>query len=144
MWDRTAVVDLAGTWDEYLASRPAKWRNNFRRQERKVCEQGHVGYLRYRPLGEAKGDGDPRWDLYDACEGLARRSWQGTSTTGTTLSHESIRPYLRETHAAAARVGALDLNLLLIGGPPAGLRLQLPLAGPRLRRACRLRRRPVA
>ena len=118
VWDRTAVVDLTGTWDEYLASRPAKWRNNFRRQERKVCGQGQVSHLRYRPLGEAEGDADPRWDLYDACEELARRSWQGTSTSGTTLSHESIRPYLRDAHAAAVRVGSLDLNLLLLDGCP--------------------------
>jgi CelD/BcsL family acetyltransferase involved in cellulose biosynthesis len=119
VWDRTAVVDLAGTWDDYLASRPAKWRNNFRRQERKAEEQGKVGYLRYRPLGEVQGDADPRWDLYDACEELARRSWQGTSTTGTTLSHESIRDYLREAHAAAARAGAVDLNLMMLDGRPA-------------------------
>ena len=153
VWDRTAVVDLAGTWDDYLASRPAKWRNNFRRQERKLQEQGQLGacekvgtgsesmceehrktasgevhvpivsqalsYLRYRPRGETRGEADPRWDLYDACEALAQRSWQGTSTTGTTLSHESIRAYLRETHAVAARAGAVDLNLLLLGGRPA-------------------------
>ena len=119
VWDRTAVVDLAGTWDEYLASRPAKWRNNYRRQERKVQEQGKVSYVRYRPLGETHGEADPRWDLYDTCETLARRSWQGTSTTGTTLSHESIRAYLREMHAVAARAGAVDLNLMLLGGRPA-------------------------
>jgi CelD/BcsL family acetyltransferase involved in cellulose biosynthesis len=119
VWDRTAVVDLAGTWDDYLASRPAKWRNNFRRQERKLHEHGQVSYLRYRPLGEAHGDADPRWDLYDACEELARRSWQGASTTGTTLSHESIRSYLREVHAAAVRAGAVDVNLMLLDGRPA-------------------------
>jgi len=119
VWDRTAVVDLAGTWDDYLASRSAKWRNNFRRQERKLQEQGEVRYLRYRPLGEAQGDADPRWDLYDACEELARRSWQGASTTGTTLSHDSIRDYLREAHAAAARAGAVDLNLMMLDGRPA-------------------------
>jgi CelD/BcsL family acetyltransferase involved in cellulose biosynthesis len=119
VWDRTAVVDLVGTWDQYLASRPAKWRTNLRRQERRVQSQGPVSYLRHRPLGETQGDGDPRWDLYDACEEIARRSWQGASTTGTTLSHESIRPYLREAHAAAARAGAVDLNLLLLDGRPA-------------------------
>ena len=85
----------------------------------KAPRQGHATYLRYRPAGAAHGDGDPRWDLYDACEGLARRSWQGDSTSGTTLCHESIRPYLREAHAAAARAGALDLNLLLLDGRPA-------------------------
>jgi hypothetical protein len=118
VWDRTAVVDLEGRWDDYLASRPAKWRNNYRRQERRVQEQGCVSYLRYRPAGAAHGDSDPRWDLYDACEELARRSWQGASTTGTTLSHELIRPYLREAHVAAVRAGAVDMNLLLVDGRP--------------------------
>jgi CelD/BcsL family acetyltransferase involved in cellulose biosynthesis len=119
VWDRAAVVDLGGTWDDYVASRPAKWRNNYRRLERRVQEQGQLDYFRYRPAGLAHGDCDPRWDLYDACEELARRSWQGDSTTGTTLSHESIRPYLREVHASAARAGAVDLNLLLLNGRPA-------------------------
>ncbi len=118
VWDRTAVVDLGGTWDEYLASRDAKWRSNFRRQERKLTEHAAATHLRYRPAGAAHGDGDPRWDLYDACEELARRSWQGDSDTGTTLCHESIRPFLREAHAAAARAGAVDLNLLFLDGRP--------------------------
>jgi CelD/BcsL family acetyltransferase involved in cellulose biosynthesis len=117
--DRTALIRLEGlTWDEYLASRGTKWRNNFRRWERRAAELGELSLLRYRPLGELAGDGAPRWDLYDACLGLAERSWQGSSQTGTTLSHASVREFLRDMHAAAARAGGLDLNLLLAGGEP--------------------------
>ncbi len=76
-------------------------------------------YLRYRPEGSRYGDGDPRWDLYDACEAIARRSWQGAADDGTTLSHDCVREYLRDAHATAAAAGGLDLNLLLIGGRPA-------------------------
>ena len=75
-------------------------------------------YVRYRPLGRPHDDGSPRWDLYDACEELARRSWQGAATNGTTLSHETVRGFLRDVHEAAAAAGAVDLNLLLIDGAP--------------------------
>ncbi|MHB1038323.1 MAG: GNAT family N-acetyltransferase [Pirellulales bacterium] len=118
IWTQAAMVDLRGTWAEYWAGRNARWRANVRRDERRLAEQGALTLLRYRPGGAAVGDGDPRWDLYDACEQIAGRSWQGSSETGTTLSHASIREFLRETHAAAARVGGLDLNLLLWKGQP--------------------------
>jgi hypothetical protein len=74
--------------------------------------------VRYRPRGRPHDDGAPRWDLYDACEDLARRSWQGEARDGTTLSHESVRDFFRETHQAAAAAGAVDLNLLLVDGSP--------------------------
>ncbi len=118
IWNRTAVVDLTGTWDEYLARWPSKWRTDLRRSERRLNEQGELSYIRYRPQGEAQGEGDPRWDLYDACERIAQNSWQGSSATGTTLSHEMVRPFLRDVHAVAARLGALDLNLLQLDGKP--------------------------
>jgi len=62
-WDRTAVIDLNDTWDAYLANHSSKWRNNVRRWERKLAQRGTIRYLRYRPLGEAHGEADPRWDL---------------------------------------------------------------------------------
>jgi len=118
VWDRTAVVDLNEGWEAYLAQRPQKWRHNLRRLERRIAGRGQLDYVRYRPRGQSHGDADPRWDLYDTCEELARRSWQGSSTTGTTLCHDSVRAYLRETHQAGARLGAVDLNLLLLDGRP--------------------------
>jgi CelD/BcsL family acetyltransferase involved in cellulose biosynthesis len=118
VWDYTAVIDLNGGWGAYLAGRSSKWRSNLRRTERRLGRQGRVDYLRYRPRGQAHGEEDPRWDLYDLCEEIARRSWQGSSTSGTTLSHESVRQFLRSVHAVAARAGAVDLNLLLLDGRP--------------------------
>jgi CelD/BcsL family acetyltransferase involved in cellulose biosynthesis len=116
VWDRTAVVDLTGTWQSYWSQRGGKWLRRFRHAERILSDRGEVSYLRYRPLGQAHGDGSPRWDLYDACEQIALRSWQGAATDGTTLSHEAVRGFLREAHQAATAAGALDLNLLLIDG----------------------------
>ncbi|MCE5268662.1 MAG: GNAT family N-acetyltransferase, partial [Planctomycetaceae bacterium] len=117
VWERTAVVDFDGTWDAYWASRKGAWLRRFRHAERKLAERGKLDYVRYRPQA-SQDDSTPRWDLYDACEQLARRSWQGSATDGTTLSHESIRGFLREVHQAAARAGAVDLNLLYLNGEP--------------------------
>jgi CelD/BcsL family acetyltransferase involved in cellulose biosynthesis len=57
--------------------------------------------------------------LYDACEEIARHSWQAQSTSGTTLSHAEVRDFLREAHQAAARAGALDVHVLLVDHRPA-------------------------
>ena len=119
VWDRTAMVDLAGTWESYWSGRKATWLQRFRNAEHKLSKQGEISYVRYRPLGRPHDDGSPRWDLYDACEEIARRSWQGAATNGTTLSHDGVRGFLREAHEAAAAAGAVDLNLLLIDGVPA-------------------------
>jgi len=118
VWDRTALVDLSGTWEAYFAARPKTWRGNFRHGEKKLVAAGEVSYVRYRPRGEAHGQSDPRWDLYDACQSIARRSWQGSADNGTTLSHASVRQFLRDAHASAAAAGAVDLNLLLLDGRP--------------------------
>lgn len=117
--ERAASISLAGSWADYWSSRGSHWRGNVARCERKLAEQGDISYLRYRPQGAACGDADPRWDLFDACVNIAGRSWQGSSAGGTTLSHESVREYLRDAHAAAAHAGGLDLNLLFVGERPA-------------------------
>jgi hypothetical protein len=114
----SSQIDTSGTWQDYWASRTSRWRNNVRRSEKKLAEHGKITYLRYRPQGAALDDGDPRWDLYEACEDIARRSWQGSLPTGNTLSTETVRPFLRDVHEAAARAGGLDVNLLYVGGKP--------------------------
>jgi CelD/BcsL family acetyltransferase involved in cellulose biosynthesis len=118
LYDRTAVVDLRGGWDAYFDARPRAWRRNYRACQKRLAELGELTLLRYRPRGSGDGDDDPRWDLYDACEAIARRSWQGAASNGTTLSHEAVRPFFREAHAAAAAAGAVDINLLHLGGQP--------------------------
>ena len=118
-WMRGAVVDTSGTWEDYWNGRSKQRRRNVRRIRRRLAEEGHISHVRYRPEGKAAGDGEPRWDLWEACLGVARRSWQAASTTGTTLCHESIEPYLRDTHARAAKAGGVDLNLLMLDDRPA-------------------------
>lgn len=116
--DRTSLVDLPATYADYLAGRTSKWRMNVRRWERRLAECGTVRFERYRPEGSAAGDDDPRWDLYDRCEQIAQRSWQGSASDGTTITHDEVRPFLREAHEAACRAGTADLSLLYVDERP--------------------------
>ncbi len=145
-WMPASVVDLSAGWDAYWASRKTHFRTNVRSCEKKLKAKHSVEYVRYRPAGAAclpleKGDrhvanntiaqelggvatsqspfSNPRWDLYNDCEEVSRRSWQHTSATGTTLSTDSIRPFLHDCHAAAVECGASDVNLLYIDDQPA-------------------------
>jgi CelD/BcsL family acetyltransferase involved in cellulose biosynthesis len=119
LWNQTAAADFSGGWDEYLAGRKGIWLRRMRQSHERLSRQGRVSYVRCRPEGSERGDGDPHWDLYDACEAIARQSWQSAATDGTTLSHESVRSFLREVHAAAAAAGTVDMNLLLLDDEPA-------------------------
>ena len=118
LWAESPEIDFRTGWDAYWDSRSKKFRRNVLRQERRLSEIGRIEHIRYRPEGYSVGDGDPRWDLYDECVAIAGRSWQGSSGSGTTLSHDSIGDFLRDTHAVAAANGEVDLNLLRLDGQP--------------------------
>lgn len=114
-WKPTAQISLAGDWQTYWQSRKAKWRENVRRNERALARRGRLRLVKYR----SNADGvEPRWDFFDSCVDIARQSWQGSSHTGTTMSHESIYSFLRDSHEIAARLGALDVNLLYLDEAP--------------------------
>ncbi len=117
-WCETAYVDLSDGWDAYWKTRPTKVRNNHSRQYRRSEELGDLQYIRYRPRGLEYGDGDPNWEMYDGAVELASRTWQGASETGTTLSHDSVADFFRQTHRLAAEAGALDMNMLKLDGEP--------------------------
>lgn len=121
--DHTSLIDLPDSFDAYLKSRGPRWRTHYGRWLRRVRDRGDLRYERYVPQGASDAgnvvaDADPRWDLYDACESIARRSWQGSSTSGTTITHDSVRPFLRAMHATACRCGAADVNLLYLDERP--------------------------
>jgi CelD/BcsL family acetyltransferase involved in cellulose biosynthesis len=113
-----SLIDMQGTWDDYLAARSKNWRKSYRFWERKLRQQGDFEFVRYRPCGEAHGVSDPRWDLYDACVAISEKSWQSASPDGTTLCHPEVREFLREAHAVAARLGAMDMEVLKLNGVP--------------------------
>jgi CelD/BcsL family acetyltransferase involved in cellulose biosynthesis len=115
---RTSIIDLEGTWDEFVKSRSKNWRSHFRRRHKRFLQAGEVRHERYRPRGHQQGESDPRWDLYDACVELAAKSWQGSSITGNTLNHAAVRDSLRAVHQQAAHLGCLDLNLVYLDDRP--------------------------
>ncbi len=117
-WKATLVVDMDRPWDQYWQSRNARFRQSVVRRERRAMRSSRVELVRYRPAGSVVGDGDPRWDLYDQCTEIAGQSWQGSSMTGTTLSHDQVRDFFRDTHALAAKNGMLDLNLMTLDDRP--------------------------
>ncbi len=110
----TAVIDLHGDWDTYLLSRGSKWRNNAKRWERQLGQLGEVRHIRHRP--DSDPEANPGWDHFDDCLRIAASSWQGASTTGTTLTHNSVSAFLQEVHLVAAQCGCLDMNLLQVDG----------------------------
>ena len=119
VWSETGIANMSGTWEEYWQNQNGrKWRRNVKRAERRLARQGNVTFIRHRPASEANGDGDPRWNLYDDCLKVARKSWQSSSKTGTTISHKSVEPFLRDTHKAASQYGSVDVNLLYLDREP--------------------------
>ena len=118
-YQSTSIVDLPSTWDEFLAGKSQSLRRQFRRTLRDLIESGRAEYIRHRPAPATEGDGDPGWDIYDMCESVARASWQADVTHGNTLTHDRVRGFFRDAHAAAARLGMADINVLKIEGRPA-------------------------
>ncbi|MGD9647904.1 MAG: GNAT family N-acetyltransferase [Pirellulales bacterium] len=118
-YDSVALVDIAGNWHDYLAARPNRFRSKLAAAERKLASRGKVTYVRFRPDGADDGPVDCRWDLYDACVEVSRRSWQAAATDGTTLCHPEVADFFRDAHAAAVRAGCCDLNLLYVDERPA-------------------------
>jgi CelD/BcsL family acetyltransferase involved in cellulose biosynthesis len=115
----TSIVEVPQSWDDFLASKSRSLRHQFRRQLRHAFDEQRAEYVRYRPAPERDGDGDPHWDLYAMCETTAAASWQADVNTGNTLCHERVRGFYRAAHAAAARLGMVDVNILLLDGRPA-------------------------
>jgi CelD/BcsL family acetyltransferase involved in cellulose biosynthesis len=118
-WDRTSLVELPDSWQTYWRGRDSKFRKNVDRLQRRMAEEATVELVRYRPQPAGSGEVNPRWDLYDACIELAQRSWQGVDGDKTNLCHAEVSGFLRDAHLAAARLGAVDLNLLCLNGEPA-------------------------
>jgi hypothetical protein len=115
----TSLVEISGTWDDYLRTLSSEVQHEIHHALRLTSEHHDVEVLRHRPAPARDGDGDPRWDLYELCEQVAQVSQQTTPTAGGTLSHERVRAFLRDAHEVAARNGMLDVSLLKVGGQPA-------------------------
>ncbi len=118
-YQTTSLVDLPASWDDFVAGKSSTLRRQFRRTLRQMFEERGAEFVRHRPAPTRDGDGDPRWDLYEMCETAALASWQGSSTSGNTITHGRVRDYCRAAHEAAARAGMVDVNVLMLEGRPA-------------------------
>ena len=107
-WSSAAMIDFTGAEQSYWDQWSTKERADQRRNEKRLARNGALKYLHYRPNVQ----GDPRWDLFDQCKQIAEESWQGESTSGTTLSHNSVQGFMQHIHTVAAQLGCLDMNLL--------------------------------
>jgi CelD/BcsL family acetyltransferase involved in cellulose biosynthesis len=118
-YQQTSLVRFAGTdWESYFNRLSKKWRHEIRRQTRNLEKIGKLEFVRHRPLAATAGDGNPRWDLFDECVDVSRRSWQSGVQNGNTICHAEVLPFLRDCHAEAAQLGMLDLAVLRVGGKP--------------------------
>jgi len=119
-YQQVSLVQLEGTdWETYRANLSKKWRHELGRQQRKLERDFAVEFVRHRPLGANHGEDEPAWALYENCLEIAQQSWQGESTTGTTLSHGQVQDFLCASNAAAARLGMLDVVVLKLDSQPA-------------------------
>jgi CelD/BcsL family acetyltransferase involved in cellulose biosynthesis len=118
-YQTTSVIDLPQSWENFVTAKSRSLRYQFRRQLRHAFDELGAEYVRHRPAPLRDGDGDPRWDLYAMCETTAAASWQSEVVNGNTLSHDRVRAFYRAAHAAAARLGMVDVNVLLFDGRPA-------------------------
>ncbi len=110
-WKPSYAMELPADFDEYLTTRSPKFRATIRRAIRKAEQDGAVAE-RYRPEVDRNRPFCPNEKLYDECVQLARRTWQGGSSTGTTISHEQTAAYFHECFIKASRLGMLDLMTL--------------------------------
>jgi CelD/BcsL family acetyltransferase involved in cellulose biosynthesis len=117
-WKMTSVIDMDGDWESYWKSRNGKFRQGVTRRERRAKRGGNLEFVRYRPAGTAYGQDNPRWDLFYQCTDIACQSWQGSSTTGTTLSHSRVHDFFHDTHILAVKNGMLDLNMVVLENRP--------------------------
>lgn len=98
--DAVAVLRFPAPWPAYWASRSEHCRQTVRRAEAQLAELGTVEYVHFRPQGAAWEDDDPRWELYDACETIARQgSPEQASLRQNSLGQYSLRQHPRGQHS---------------------------------------------
>ncbi|MGC3968623.1 MAG: GNAT family N-acetyltransferase [Pirellulales bacterium] len=121
--DHTSFIDLPGTFDDYLATRPVKWRTNYRRWLRRLHERGTVRDRALLP------DGNDR----RRSASVRRRSAVGFVRRLRSDRPQKLARFLDDRHDADARFdssvsardarngvprGAADVHLLYLNEQP--------------------------
>ncbi len=104
-----ALVDLDSDWMTYWSERPLQSRRLYHQSERQLEQAGKLEFVRFRPEEQSYGNADCRGDLFD--EFLSLRPFSSTDSSAG-------RAFFCESHFTAARMAAVDLNLLRLNGRP--------------------------
>jgi CelD/BcsL family acetyltransferase involved in cellulose biosynthesis len=106
-------------WEAYCQSRSRNWRRKMRHDIEVLEQAGKVELLRRRPEPGSDGTDPEHAEIYAICERIAERTWQAGDDSQSTLCSPRVRDVLFRAHQAAASLGMLDTNILLVGGRPA-------------------------
>lgn len=119
VYQQSSLIEFSGNdWASFFAGLNKKWRHEIRRQERNLARLGEVKFIRHRPDSAASGDGSPHWDLFDECLDVSRESWQANVTSGNTICHPGVLPFIKDCHQQAAKLGMVDMAVLRLNGKP--------------------------
>jgi hypothetical protein len=129
LWRTIPVVALGGSWSSYWETRAGALRGAVADAEARLRRCGTLEYVRYRPGGRLVGDDDPQWHHFEACVEIARSMAPGARAFSRTLADAMTWDTLRTAHAAAAKHGMLDLNLLLVDRRPVAFQYGYVQAG---------------
>ena len=106
-------IALDGSWDEYLNSRPGRFRYNLRSRLRRLGERGSVTFRTVSDPAEVPSALSVLADLH------AKR-WQGQHTATIFSSSSAARRFYGEACSEYAARGLLDLTLLEVAGKAVG------------------------
>jgi len=107
-YTRPGIV-LDGTWDDYLKTRPGRFRYNLRSRLRRLGEQGAVEFRTATRPSEVRR-------ALAILTALHARRWHGQHTATIFSSSASARRFYADACAKYAARGLLDLTLLEVGG----------------------------
>lgn len=123
------VCRFAEGWDAYVNSRSRNWRRKMKHDVEALEKTGEVRLLRHRPPAGCDGAAPEHAEIYRTCAELAAKTWQADDKSQSTLSSPRVRDVLVRVHQAAAALGMLDANILLVGDSPVAFNYNYLAAG---------------
>jgi CelD/BcsL family acetyltransferase involved in cellulose biosynthesis len=113
--DPSYLLELPGSFEAYLASRSAKFRNHLKRTRRKIDELRTARVVEWNEIGDV----DRAYEMLLAVETNSWKQHHGTAIT--TVGRQMI--FYREMAREAASLGRLRLHFLTIEGVPVAYNL---------------------
>jgi CelD/BcsL family acetyltransferase involved in cellulose biosynthesis len=108
---RSQVVNIQGTWEEYLETRSKHTRREWRRKRKRLEEAGRTEVVLVTRLEDVER-------VLPQIQEIERRSWKEAQGTSFSADQDCQRFYSELARRCAAR-GWLRLHLLYVDGKPA-------------------------